>query len=111
MATTESDREARAQIAEAEEAEARDRATSAAARLFDLRLVIGALLALYGAVLTVMGVFASGEVKTKAAGINIDLWTGLGMLAAGLVFLAWVMLRPLRPEQLQDGDGDRPDAG
>jgi hypothetical protein len=99
--------EAREQIAETEEAEARDRA-SGMASLFDLRMVIGGLLTLYGIVLTVMGLFASSDTKAKAAGININLWAGLVILAGGAVFLAWARLRPLRAEDLQDTDTDRP---
>src|ERR671931_2844632 len=94
-------REARAQIAQAEEAEARDRATRAAS-LFDLRWVIGGLLTLYGVTLTVLGVVASSATKTKEAGININLWAGLAILAGGLFFLAWGALRPLRAEQVVD---------
>jgi hypothetical protein len=99
--------EAREQIAETEEAEARDRA-SGMASLFDLRMVIGGLLTLYGVILTVMGLFASSDTKAKAAGININLWAGLVILAGGAVFLAWARLRPLRAEDLQDTDTDRP---
>jgi hypothetical protein len=107
MANSDPEGEAREQIAETEEAEARDRATGVAS-LLDLRLVIGGLLALYGAVLTVMGLFASDDAKAKAAGININLWAGLAVLAAGAIFLAWVVLRPLRADDLQDAGGDRP---
>jgi hypothetical protein len=109
--TPDSEHEARAQIAEAEEAEAERGQAARAARLFDLRMVIGGLLAVYGVVVTLVGLFASSASKTKAAGININLWTGLVMLAGGAVFLAWVALRPLRPEQLEEGaDTDRPPA-
>jgi hypothetical protein len=109
MATSDSDGDAREQIAETEEAEARDRAT-AMASLFDLRVVIGGLLALYGVILTVMGVFASDDALAKAAGININLWAGLVILAGGAVFLLWARLRPLKPEDLHDADSDRPRA-
>ena len=102
-----SEDEAREQIAETEEAEARDR-VSGMASLFDLRMVIGGLLTLYGIVLTVLGLFASSDTKAKAAGININLWAGLVILAGGAVFLAWARLRPLRAEDLQDTDTDRP---
>jgi hypothetical protein len=107
MATSDSEAAAREQISETEEAEARDRATGVA-NLFDLRMVIGGLLALYGVILTVMGVFASDAVKEKAAGININLWAGLVILAGGAIFLAWARLRPLRVEDLQAADEDRP---
>jgi hypothetical protein len=107
MANSDPDRQAREQIAETEEAEARDRA-SGMASLFDLRMVIGGLLTLYGIVLTVLGLFASSDTKAKAAGININLWAGLVILAGGAVFLAWARLRPLRAEDLKDADPDRP---
>jgi hypothetical protein len=107
MANSDPDRQAREQIAKAEEAEARDRATGMAS-LFDLRMVIGGLLVLYGVILTVMGLFASDDAKAKAAGININLWAGLVILAGGAIFLAWAVLRPLRAEDLQGADTDRP---
>jgi hypothetical protein len=107
MANSDPGRQAREQIAKAEEAEARDRATGMAS-LFDLRMVIGGLLVLYGVILTVMGLFASDDAKAKAAGININLWAGLVILAGGAIFLAWARLRPLKPEDLQGADTDRP---
>jgi hypothetical protein len=107
MANSDPGRQAREQIAKAEEAEARDRATGMAS-LFDLRMVIGGLLVLYGVILTVMGLFASDDAKAKAAGININLWAGLVILAGGAIFLAWAVLRPLRAEDLQGADTDRP---
>jgi hypothetical protein len=107
MADSDPERRAREQITKAEEAEARDRATGVTS-LFDLRLVIGGLLGLYGAVLTGMGLFASDATRAKAAGININLWAGLVILAGGAIFLAWARLRPLRAEDLQDADTDRP---
>jgi len=76
--------------------------------LFDLRMVIGGLLALYGVILTVMGVLASDASRAKSAGININLWAGLVILAGGAIFLAWARLRPLRAEDLQAADTDRP---
>jgi hypothetical protein len=109
MANSDPERQAREQIAKTEEAEARDRATGMAS-LFDLRMVIGGLLALDGLTLTVMGVFASDDAKAKAAGINLNLWAGLVILAGGAIFLAWAALRPLRAEDLQDTDTDHPKA-
>jgi hypothetical protein len=97
------EREARAEIAETEEAAERSR-TARGAGLFDLRRIIGGLLGLYGVVLTLMGLFASHTTKSKAVGININLWTGLALLVAAAVFLAWLVLRPLRPEDLAQLD-------
>lgn len=69
---------------------------SAAAKLFDIRLLIGALFTLYGLMLTIAGFFTSAAERTKAAGININLWLGIGMLVLGLLFLLWIRLSPLQ---------------
>lgn len=80
---------------------------SAAARLFDIRLLIGGLFVLYGIMLTVAGFFTSDKDRAKAAGLNINLWLGIGMLVVGVVFLAWFRLRPLRVEA-HDDTGEAP---
>ena len=72
---------------------------SAAARLFDLRSMIGGLFVLYGIMLTVAGFFTSPANLAKASQININLWMGLGMLVLGVLFLVWWRLNPLRREQ------------
>jgi len=72
---------------------------SAAARLFDLRVLIGGLFALYGIMLTVAGFFTSSKELAKASNININLWMGLSMLVLGTFFLAWWRLSPLRRDQ------------
>ena len=72
-----------------------------AARLanrFDIRRLIGGLFLFYGLILTAMGIFGSEHVKTKAAGINIDLWAGIGMLVFAALMLAWALLRPVEPD-------------
>ncbi len=66
-----------------------DAPQSAAARLFDIRLLIGALFVVYGILLTVAGFFTSDKERAKAADININLWLGLGMLVLGGLFLLW----------------------
>ena len=68
------------------------------ANRFDIRRLIGGLFLLYGLILTAMGIFGSSHVKNKAAGINIDLWAGLGMLVFAVVMIAWALLRPVQPE-------------
>lgn len=80
-----------------------DAPVSGASKLFDLRVLIGGLFTLYGVVLTITGLVASEAAKTKAVGVNINLWMGIGMLALGLFFLAWWRLRPLvRPVPVQE---------
>jgi hypothetical protein len=63
--------------------------------LFDLRKVIAGVFLVYGVVLLILGLFGSHEDKTKAAGININLWVGIAMLVLGLLFVAWSLWRPL----------------
>ncbi|HLU58570.1 MAG TPA: hypothetical protein VKZ81_24185 [Pseudonocardia sp.] len=71
---------------------------SAASQLFDLRTVIAVLFGVYGVILTVMGLFFEDEAElAKAGGIDINLWSGLGMLVVAGLFLLWVWLRPLVP--------------
>lgn len=71
---------------------------SAASQLFDLRTVIAVLFGVYGLILTVMGLFFTGDAElAKAGGIDINLWSGLGMIVAAALFVLWVWLRPLVP--------------
>ena len=69
---------------------------SAAAKLFDLRVLIGGLFIVYGIMLTVAGFFTSARDLAKASGININFWMGIGMLIIGLFFTTWWLLSPLR---------------
>ncbi|APY87856.1 hypothetical protein DCW30_08900 [Streptomyces alfalfae] len=71
-----------------------ERKSATAARLFDIRRIIGGLFVVYGIIVTIAGVTASDADLAKAEDININLWTGLGMLALGLFFLGWLWLRP-----------------
>src|ERR1700759_571975 len=70
---------------------------SAAAKLFDLRVLIGGLFLLYGVMLTVAGLFTSSKELAKASHIN--MWMALAMLVIGAFFPTWWRPRPLqRPE-------------
>ncbi|CAL9526625.1 hypothetical protein [Streptomyces pilosus] len=71
--------------------------STTAARLFDIRRIIGGLFVLYGVIVTIAGFTASDADIDKAEGVNINLWTGLGMLILGLLFLLWLWLRPTAP--------------
>ena len=73
--------------------------TSAAARLFDIRIMIGGLFLVYGVMLTISGFFTSDDELKKASDININLWLGLGMLVIGALFVLWFRWRPLRPAE------------
>jgi hypothetical protein len=90
--------------------------TRRAANVFDLRRIIGGLFVVYGLLLTVLGLFDSQEEIDKAAGVNINLWAGLGMLIFGVLMIVWALTRPLGDELAASherggepgGDGERP---
>ncbi|MBT9256572.1 hypothetical protein KMZ32_14175 [Phycicoccus sp. MAQZ13P-2] len=73
---------------------------------FDIRNVIGGLLAIYGVILTGMGIFADPETD-KTGGPNANLWAGLALLVVGLGFVAWSRLRPVVvPEDVEQVTDD-----
>ena len=80
-----------------------------AANLFDLRRVIGGLFVVYGLLLSILGLFDSDADIEKAAGVNINLYGGLVMLAFGLFMLVWAFTRPLGDELVDDDDGEHPE--
>ena len=80
---------------------------SEAARLFDIRRIIGGLFTLYGLLLIGAGIFDGDAAKKQAAGIDINLWTGLGMLLLGLAMLLWMRLNPVTAPEPREDDGDR----
>jgi len=90
---------------------ATDTPKSAASKLFDLRLLIGGLFSLYGVLLTIYGFFTSPAEIAKAAGINMNLWLGLGMLILGIVFLVWTRVAPLQAPEPEPEGSRRPPAG
>ena len=68
------------------------------ANRFDIRRLIGGLFIVYALILIALGLFGSHTIKTKAAGINVDLWTGLGMLVFGALMVFWALSKPTVPE-------------
>ncbi|MGI5455484.1 hypothetical protein ACQEWB_20370 [Streptomyces sp. CA-249302] len=71
--------------------------SATAARIFDLRRIIGGLFVLYGLIVGITGLVDDQAAIDKAQGVNINLWTGLGMLLLGIFFLVWLKLRPTPP--------------
>lgn len=84
---------------------AEDTRVERAANLFDLRRIIGGVFTAWGLLLVVLGLFDSEEEIERAAGVNINLFAGLGMLALGLLFLLWAFTRPLGRELAEDEPG------
>lgn len=79
-------------------------ATPHKAGLFDVRNIIGALMAVYGVILTLAGLLGEHEPE-KTGGVNANLWTGLALLVVGAFFIGWARLRPI----VVPSDLDRPD--
>lgn len=61
---------------------------------FDIRNIIGSLLAIYGVILVAMGLFGDPQ-EEKTGGLNANLWAGVALLVVGLGFLAWARLKPV----------------
>jgi hypothetical protein len=74
-----------------------------AANLFDLRRIIGGLFLVYGVLMTILGITDSQQEIDRAAGVNINLWAGLGMLAMAAFFIVWALARPLS-RQLEEAE-------
>lgn len=54
---------------------------------FDLRLPIGLMFSLFGAILAVFGIFSDSKIYEKSLGININLIWGGVMLVFGILML------------------------
>jgi heme/copper-type cytochrome/quinol oxidase subunit 2 len=83
--------------------------TSKLTQLFDIRNVIGALLGIYGVVLTIAG-FAPALLRERDKGAQnnpVDLyfgteanwWVGLALIVVSAVFITWALLRPVKVEE------------
>ncbi|MGO3180383.1 MAG: hypothetical protein ACTIJR_12595 [Brevibacterium linens] len=70
---------------------------------FDVRNFIGALLAIFGIILTIAGIvgFTPDEAE-RTGGVDANLWTGIGLIIAAAVFLIWARMRPLRIVETPD---------
>ena len=74
--------------------------------LFDVRNIIGALLGIYGIVLTIAGFVPAllGNHHSAATDNPVDLyvgtdanwWVGLALIAVSIVFIGWALLRPVK---------------
>jgi sulfite exporter TauE/SafE len=71
----------------------------------DLRIPIGLMFALVGAILTAFGLKSDGNVAlyAKSLGINVNLWWGLVMLVFGLTMFWFGRRGEMRAEKERDG--------
>lgn len=80
------------------------------AGLFDIRNIIGALLAIYGVVLLLVAAF--GGPGKAAHNDAANLWMGVALLVAGLFFLGWAKVRPIVVDEVElEREMGRPDDG
>jgi hypothetical protein len=61
---------------------------------FDIRNIIGTLLGIYGVALVLAGLFMDAE-EDKTGGVNANLWAGIALVVASVVFLSWARIRPI----------------
>jgi H+/Cl- antiporter ClcA len=80
------------------------------AHLTDIRNIIGALLAIYGVVLTIAGFVpavlrdhsdpaAAANRSDLYVGTDANWWVGLILLVIAAGFFVWALMRPLRVEE------------
>lgn len=63
---------------------------------FDIRIFIGALIGIYGAVLLVLGLFFfDATTAEKTGGMNANLWAGLAMVAFAIAMAVWAKADPI----------------
>jgi hypothetical protein len=57
----------------------------------DLRLPIGLMFTIFGALLTVFGLISDQSIYARSLDINVNLWWGLVLLAFGLLMLTFAL--------------------
>lgn len=53
----------------------------------DLRLPIGLMFSIFGALLVLFGLVSDRAIYTRSLGINVNLWWGLVLLVFGFIML------------------------
>jgi hypothetical protein len=80
--------------------------------LFDIRIIIAALIGLYGVILVLTGLLAGEAQAEKASGLNINVLAGIAMIVFAAAFVAWARLRPIvvppEPKETDESGADRP---
>lgn len=93
------------------------------AHLFDIRNIVGALLGIYGVLLTIAGFVpgllpahdnaaAASDRVNLYVGTDANWWVGLILIGVAAAFFTWAILRPHRVDEAAQattgGDGDVP---
>lgn len=69
----------------------------------DVRLPIGMMFTLLGAILVVFGLVSDRAIYARSLGIDVNLWWGLVLLAFGVLMLTFA----LRSRRAQGDDASR----
>ena len=73
---------------------------------FDIRNFIGALLGLYGLILTLLGIFGD-KAYDRTGNVNANLYAGIVLLVMSAAFLVWARVRPIIvPAHVEPVDDD-----
>ena len=81
------------------------------ARLFDIRNIVGALLVIYGVLLTIAGFFpgmlrhhdnaaSAGDRVNFYVGTDANWWVGLILIGVAVTFISWALLRPHHQDEV-----------
>ncbi len=78
----------------------------------DIKFPIGLMFSILGLLLTLFGLFTSGnaEIYSRSLGINVNLWSGLVMLVFGL-FMLFLAIRSGGLKKRQTDENDISKAG
>ena len=73
---------------------------------FDIRNFIGALLGLYGLILTLLGIFGD-KAYDRTGDVNANLYAGIVLLVMSAFFIAWARIKPIVvPTHVEPVDDD-----
>ncbi len=69
----------------------------------DIRLPVGAIFTIYGVLLVVYGVLSGDlEARHMINGLNVNVWSGAGMLVFGVAMLVLARRAPSGPRSTAD---------
>ena len=76
--------------------------------LFDIRIIIGGLIGIYGIILVITGLLTGQNQIDKSDGLNINLVGGICMIIGAAAFIIWARVRPIvvPPEAVEDEGTD-----
>jgi len=73
---------------------------------FDIRNFIGALLGLYGMILTLLGIFGD-KAYDRTGNVNANLYAGIVLLVMSAFFIVWARIKPIVvPAHVEPVDDD-----